>query len=186
MSKEEKAVFLGILTTLVYTATIWIEKGAFLYPFPLNEFVFAAVTFQIMRLNYSENKTSALISGATATFFLLASPYFWTFFLSTQSLANFVEGLTFEYLKLAYYVLLILWMIHTVFSMEGSKKYIVFLLAFPFFLTHPLFSFPLAELIGVLIMASVSSFYGLTKPFHLLWILMSYLVLMKYLLFYFN
>jgi hypothetical protein len=186
MSKEEKAVFLGILTTLVYTATIWVEKGAFLYPFPLNEFVFAAAVIQILRFNYRENKITALISGTTAAFFLLASPYFWTFFLSTQSLADFVEGLPFQCLKLCYYILLLLWMTHTIFSMIGNKKYLVFFLALPLFIIHPLFSIPFIELLGIVILAVVSSFYDLRKPYHLLWILLAYLALMKYLLFHFN
>jgi hypothetical protein len=186
MSKEEKTVFLGILTTLVYTVTIWIEKGAFLYPFPLNEFVFAAATLQIVRLNFKENNVTALFSGLTALFFLLASPYFWTFFLNTQALANFVEGFVFECMKLAFYIVLIVWMIHTIFGLEGFKKYVVLLLTLPFFIVHPLFSLPAAELTGILILAVTSSLYRLRQPFHLLWILLAYLAFMKYVLFFFN
>ena len=186
MSREQKVVFLGVLTTLVYAASIWVERGVFLYPFPLNEFIFAVVTFQVIRFNYSKNRNSALLSAICAAFFLISSPYFWTFFLSTAALSQFVEGILYQYLKLGYYVILLLWMIYTVFQIKGGSKYAYLIFIIPLFVLHPLLSMPFFETLGISVIALISTIKRIHKPYHLLWILLAYLTAMKYLLFYFN
>ena len=186
MSKEQRAVFIGVLITLVYPATLWIEKGILVYPFPLNEFIFFVVSAQVIFLNYKERKSTAFISGLTALFFLLTSPYFWTFFLSDFTISRFLDGGIYEMVKLSYHILLLIWMVHTIIDINGTKKYIVLFVLTSMFLISPIFWLPLIGTSAVIGTAIVASIYQLKKPFNLLWLLLAYLALMKDIFFYFN
>ena len=185
MSKDKRAVFIGILTTLVYAFTMWIEKGVFLYPFPLNEFIFFIVSAQIIWLNYSKHKRIAILSGITALFYLFSSPFFWVFFLDEINLNTFLETGIYDLAKFLNLTAVFFWMIFTLNDIKGFKRYFFYTTISALFLIS-LFIFPNEfEVLGILSVAILSLFYGLKKPFDLLWVLLAYLYLMKFLVFFF-
>jgi hypothetical protein len=186
MSKEQRAVFIGILITLVYALTMWIEKGVFLYPFPLNEFIFFVVAALFIRLNYSKNSTISLIAGITALFYLLSSPFFWGFFFDEIKLDIFLEAGIYDLLKFLHSTSVIFWMIFTLNGIQGKKRYLYYAILAPVFVLS-LFVLPQElGLLGILSAAIISLIYGLKKPFDSLWVLFSYLSLMKFLVFFFS
>ncbi len=186
MSKEQRAVFIGVLITLVYPFTIWLEKGVFLYPFPLNEFIFFIVSTQIIYLNFKKHQLVALLSGIAAFFYLLSSPFFWTFVLDQISISDFLEGGFYELIKLLYFLSLLFWMLFTLKDIKGSKRYFFYATLLAVFISSLFFWTEVLGDIGILVVAIISLIFSLKKPFDLLWVLLAYLSIMKFLFFFFN
>lgn len=186
MSKEQRAVFIGILITLVYAFTMWMEKGVFLYPFPLNEFIFFIVSAQIIRLNYLKHRTIGAISGLAALFYLFSSPFFWSFFFDEINVNIFLEGGIYDLFKFLHFVAVFFWMIFTLKDIKGNKRYFFYATTSTLFVSSLFVFHQELELIGILCVAIISLVYDLKKPFDLLWILFTYLSLMKFLVFFFS
>jgi len=55
MTSEVRTLFLGILTLVVYAASIFITQGSLIFPFPLNEFIFLAISTQFFFVNWKGN-----------------------------------------------------------------------------------------------------------------------------------
>ncbi len=186
MSKEHNSVFIGILITLVYAFTMWIEKGVFLYPFPLNEFIFLFVSAQIIRLNFLKHPSIALISGITALFYLVSSPFFWGFFLDEIYLNIFIEDGLFDLIKFLYFLSTFFWMIFTLQNICGRKKYIFYSVLIPIFIISIFILQQELSVLSILLVSIISLIYNLKVPFNLLWVLLAYLSTMKFLVFFFN
>jgi hypothetical protein len=186
MSREQRAVFIGVLITLVYAFTMWIEKGVFLYPFPLNEFIFFIVSAQFIWLNYSKHPTIAIVSGISALFYLFSSPFFWSFFFDEISINVFLETGIYDLVKILHFTAVFFWMIFTLKDIKGRKRYFFYAITTSLFVSSLFVFHQELGLIGILCIAIISLVYGLKKPFDLLWILFTYLSLMKFLVFFFS
>ena len=93
MIREERTVFLTILTFIVYAGLQWLEKGAFLFPFPLNEVTLVVIFIYILVLNRNSITTIFWIYGSVLLFKLLSQQFFWTLFLSHETLEIFFATL---------------------------------------------------------------------------------------------
>lgn len=91
MTKEVKIVFLAALTLVMYATSIFLKDGgSFVFPFPLNPFVFFVVAAQIAFWN-KQFKAIATLTFATGLFGILASEVFWEIVLSVDQQINFYD-----------------------------------------------------------------------------------------------
>ena len=91
MTKEVKIVVLAVLTLVMYATSIFLKDGgAFVFPFPLNPFVFFVVAAQIAFWN-KQYKAIATLTFATGLFGILASEVFWEIVLSIDQQINFYD-----------------------------------------------------------------------------------------------
>ena len=93
MIREERTVFLTLLTFIVYAGLQWLEKGAFLFPFPLNEVTLVVIFIYILVVNRNAITTIFWIYGSVLLFKLLSQQFFWTLFLSHETLEIFFATL---------------------------------------------------------------------------------------------
>jgi hypothetical protein len=93
MIREERTVFLTALTFIVYAAIQWIEKGIFLFPFPLNELGLLGVFLYIMITNKSTRIYSFFVYGTILIFKLLSQQFVWSLFLPPEILEVFFDSL---------------------------------------------------------------------------------------------
>jgi len=93
MIREERTVFLTLLTFIVYAGLQWLEKGAFLFPFPLNEAALVVIFIYILVLNRNSITTIFWIYGSVLLFKLLSQQFFWSLFLSDETLEIFFSTL---------------------------------------------------------------------------------------------
>ena len=92
MNREEKTVFLGTLIPIVYGSWVFLDKGTFIFPFPLNEPIFLIISFQFLIWHLKSDKIKYGLFFLTALFGLIASDFFWTIFF---------DGKTYEQLMLS-------------------------------------------------------------------------------------
>lgn len=169
MTREARAIFLATLTLIVYTVSIFITDGSFIFPFPLNEFIFLAVSAQFFWWNRKGNKWAGILAISAGISAVLSTQFFWTFVYNTERMGTFMEGLTTDYFLIGFYVLVLLGGIAT---MIRQKKGIA-----------PLFSafFVLAFVSGVFLnnalllllaygfMVVSTQLLKAFSPYHLLW-----------------
>ena len=61
MTREARTLFVGTLTLLVYSISIYVSQGSFIFPFPLNEFIFLAIAVQFFLWNRNGNKLAGIL-----------------------------------------------------------------------------------------------------------------------------
>lgn len=124
MIREERTSFLAGLTLVIYAGIQWVEKGAFLFPFPLNEivvfFVFIYFLFsnkwKITRINFT--------LGSAILFKMLSQQLFWSFFLSNESLDILYSGI---WTDLFYLLYAISWIGFAIFYLRKNESSISYL-----------------------------------------------------------
>jgi hypothetical protein len=92
MNREERTVFLGVLTPIVFGSWIFFDKGSFIFPFPLNELLFFSITLQFLIWNIKIDKFKYSMFFLTALFGLLSSDFFWTLFFDGESYEQIMLG----------------------------------------------------------------------------------------------
>lgn len=144
MIREERTSFLAGLTLLIYAFLQWIEKGIFLFPFPLNEPIIFIVYFYLLFLNNWKLTYDIFFLGLAVIFKMFSQQLFWSFFLSNESLELLYEGI---WTDLFYLLYAISWIIFSIFYFRKQGQRIsylfIFILLIPFFLgvllNHPIF-----------------------------------------------
>ncbi|MFK7784978.1 MAG: hypothetical protein AB8B56_07675, partial [Crocinitomicaceae bacterium] len=142
MTSEARTLFLGVLTLVIYAASIFISEGALIFPFPLNEFIFLAIAAQFFYLNRTGNKWAGLLSVFIGIFGVLSTQFFWTFFFSQKEMIAFMDGLTTDYCLLASYLFILIGGIATMIKQKKGVPLLLsgfFILAFiaGVMLNHP-------------------------------------------------
>lgn len=186
MTREVRTLFLGILTLVVYAASIFISQGSFIFPFPLNEFIFLAVSIQFLFLNWKKNRGPGLLAISAGICGVLSTQFFWTFILSQERMIEFMKGLTTDYFLLAFYALIV---VAGVGTMLKQKKGIPLILSAMFllaFVAGVLLNHSLLLLIAYACMIASTQVKKVYVPYHLLWVLLFVLELTKWLTFILN
>jgi hypothetical protein len=175
MNRAERLVFLAVLTSTLYALFMWIEKGAFIFPFPLNEIIFFIVGTTYLCYNYNESLLLSLLIGGFAMCSLLCSEVFLQFFLDGASWEKFHSNVL-PYLVTLQIIVLISWFIYSLYqSILLGKRFLwlipstSFILAF--FITSP----------QLLIVSFAGIGYSLSKlkltnQSYLLWYLLAFLI----------
>ena len=102
MIREERTSFLAGLTLVIYAGIQWVEKGAFLFPFPLNEIVVFFVFIYFLFLNKWKITRINFTLGSAILFKMLSQQLFWSFFLSNVSLEILYSGIWTDLFYLMY------------------------------------------------------------------------------------
>lgn len=179
MTREEKTVFLAVLVPLFFGGFILFEKGAFILPFPLNESIFLIVSILFAVRVGKHFRTKSIFSTAFAFFNLLSTEFFWSFFVPQEKIYDLAESGTLDLLKLLSAILLIIWAGITLIKGKDHFSTFLFLLFFVLYTSSLIFQIPAVEVLATLV-PFVSIFkYRNHFPYHLLWLLLSILSLMK-------
>lgn len=179
MRTEERTVTLAVLIPLMFGLLIYIETGAFIIPFPLNEAIFASVAFFFSFKHGKHFMLQSIFASAFALFNLLSTEYFWSLFLNGEQLYSLFEAGTIDLIRLLAHVLLIIWAGIGLVRGDDKVRSTVFLLFFVLMSAGLIYEIYVIYVIATLIPFIASFRYRDLYPFHLLWLLYSILSLMK-------
>lgn len=184
MTREERTVFLAILTLFVYAGVLFLEHGVVLFPFPLNEFIFlfVAIPFSFWYVKkYPVQIGLVLLSGILN---LLSTQFFWSFFLNSFEMEKLVNGISMDLLKIAYTLSLTFFAGVYFIGSNYKWKYLYFFFSVIGFFTSIIFFSSMLQLSVLTIIALIGTLKRINSPLHLLWILLASLELMKILTLY--
>lgn len=107
MTREIRTLFLAGLTLVIYAVSIFLDKGAFLFPFPLNEVLFLAISIQFFYWN-RRPIAPGIISILAGLLWVLSNQFFWEIILPHEQTASFLAGSTTDWLLTAFYTILLI------------------------------------------------------------------------------
>lgn len=178
MTREERSVSLAILTLIVYSVFMYLEKGALLFPYPLNEAIFLIISFQFFWWNRQKPGYLYLLPFAGAIINMLSTQFFWSLWFDSVQMEKLTQGPVLDMLKLIYFLVLGSWALVSVRSINGTTI-LHGILTGVLFLLPVVFPNPLTELIPLIIMAFYATRHKNQNTNHLLWILLCALQTMK-------
>ncbi len=107
MSKEGRVIALAILTIFIYAFSILLQKGAFIFPFPLNELIFFISSVSIAIYQYKQDKILSLLFPVIGLTFLLSSEFYWAIFYNSQEMEVFSNSFVTDLFKILFFLVLI-------------------------------------------------------------------------------
>ena len=172
MSREARSIFLVVLTFVIYATTEKLkENGAFIFPFPLNPFFFAAVAFYFSYLH--RNKREALIIVMpVAVFGVLSSKIFWEVILSIDQLGSFLNYPWIYWFHLFYGIAITIWGAYVVFKQNDSLARLLSAIGVLLFAVGYAIGNELLVLSGFGFLAVTTLAKPVLYPFNLLWVLL--------------
>ena len=186
MTQEAKTLFYGILTLVMYAASIFFTQGAFIFPFPLNEFVFLVIALSFLVLNWHKHKWVGMLPVVAGICGVLSTQIFWTFIYDQLEMIEFMKGLTTDYFLLAFYVLILIAGIATLIKQRTTLALVLGCIFLCAFVLGVLYNHPLFLLLAYASMIVSTQIRHVYAPFHLLWILLFALKLTEWLTFFLN
>ncbi|MDG1331333.1 MAG: hypothetical protein P8P74_03330 [Crocinitomicaceae bacterium] len=186
MTSEVRTLFLGILTLVVYAVSFFISDGSLIFPFPLNEFIFLAISIQFLYSNWTENRLAGFLPVIAGICWVLSTQFFWSFFHTQEQMLEFMDGLTTDYFLIAFYALILIGGIATMIKQRSGIALVltgVFAIAF---VTGVILNDSLLLLLGYGSMLASTQIKKVYAPYHLLWILLFVLKLTEWLTFFLN
>lgn len=148
MIREERTVFLTVLTFVVYASLQWLEKGSFLFPFPLNEIVIFGIFCYFLIINKSSRTKLSFFLGLVLFFKMVSQQFFWTLFLTNDSLEILYSSLWTDGFYLCYGLSFILFSYYFLSKKEGGNFWLVFTFCILVFLVGIVINQPMLELIS--------------------------------------
>jgi hypothetical protein len=179
MIREERSVFLAVLTLVVYSAFMLIEKGTLLFPYPLNEIILLFVVLQFAYWNGKKHVLLGILSVSTAVLNLLSQQFIWTFFLDPEAMERLTHGSLLDILRILYYLTLLTWSLTTLTETVKGRRIALISTSIIGFSASIAFPYPIVELIPLFGMMIYAIIRKPQSPMHLLWILMAVLQTMK-------
>jgi hypothetical protein len=180
MIREERSVLLSLLTLIGFSFLIFLEFGTFIYPFPLNEVAFLIVSSQFMWWHFSDHRLHLITVVLSAIFGLLASTFFWSFFLDHDTWELLYHGIWLDVFKLSNLIGTLIWMsfsLRTLIKEDIKRSWTIL---FPCLLIFGSIPYdPVLETIALSGMAIVSIIWKPQAPLHLLWVLLAGLQLLN-------
>lgn len=179
MTREDRVVSISLLIVLLYAGMILIDKGAFIIPFPLNEYILLIVSTQFAVWNWKMYKLQMILAVSTALFGLISTQLFWTFFMDTQNMEKLLDTPSLDILKLIYYILIISWGNIFLFQFKRWKSIVLILLYSSLLISAIVISNYYFEVASYITIAIVGILYKICSPIHILWMLIAVLHVMK-------
>jgi len=121
MIREERTVFLTILTFVLYSFIQLWEKGTFIFPFPLNEIAVFIVFLYFVYLNKKKLDVIWMAVGLVCFFKLLSHQFIWSIFLPNEKLELLFTGIMTDILYLLYSISFIVFTILYTKSIENKN-----------------------------------------------------------------
>lgn len=176
MKREVRLIAITTLTLLIYALSIFFDKGAFLFPFPLNQAIILLISIQFAFWNFKSFKIESILMVLFGIFSCLGNEIYWSIFLNYEQMTFFSEAIYTDIFQLisSFFVFTLAF----VFSLKqknntSSILLVLFSILFIFGITQdsPLFSSLL--IFGSYLTMSVSSFLTpKLRPINLFWILL--------------
>lgn len=179
MKREQRAVFLAILTWLIYGFSVLLDKNRLIFPFPLNEIAFLIVTIYLLRIQWRTANFQKWIVLSVALFQLISTQFYWTFFLNSEWLEQLTKSVLLDFLRIIYFLSVFIWLFYSLFGLNIKFKLpILFLLFFSLFFAfyhHLLW----LESLTFLVVGFMGYLKKTEYPFYLLWVLLAVFDLFK-------
>jgi hypothetical protein len=179
MKREARTVFLVVLTLLFYAFYYLFFYQTFIFPFPLNESIVFGVSLQFAVWNWKVNRVLVISSLVYAFFSLLATQFFWSFFLKDTKLLELSESNFLLIINLIAFLPLVGWIYCYCKEVSNSTKFLLSgIAAFGLFCAN-LFNLPILQILvfGSLFYLGFRSTNKGTN--HYLWLLMAVLGTLK-------
>lgn len=179
MTKQERIVAIAVLIPFMFGLQVLLTDGAFIFPFPLNEFIFfaAAIIFAIQL--YKFRLLESIFSTAFALFQLLSAELFWTFFLSGDQLEGLSDGPILGLVSIIAYSLLIIWAGVALIRPSDKFRSLIFIGFIGLLSAGLIFRAEHFIVAGSLLPFIAHFKYKELAPYHLLWLLFAILETMR-------
>jgi hypothetical protein len=182
MNREERTAFLGVLIPVVYGSWVFLDKGTFIFPFPLNELIFFTITLQFLLWNLKSDKIKYGLFFCTALFGLVSSDFFWTIFFDGKSYEQLMLSPLTDIFKLIHLVGIGICLTLEINAYSRYKIFLFFCIPL-LFLTGILYSSQAIIILSIIITTVFSNFKRPIAPSTLLLCLFSILEVGKLLMF---
>lgn len=180
MNREERAVALAGLTFFMFGLSVLLKDGAFVVPFPLNEFALLIVSFLFMIWHPKKGALPYLYFGS-ALAGVLGSKVFWETVLSMENLITFYEDYTVvDLANLTQGVLLVSAMIVYFISYREWYFKMVILTAIVLYGYGFVVGIPNYMLLSFIVLMVLNILKPVRQPFQLMWVLYFLLFAMQW------
>jgi hypothetical protein len=177
MNRDVKTLFLVALTLILYALSIFISSGVFVFPYPINPFIFfvIALLFAYRHGKKRKKRGMAILVILVGLFGILSSGVLWDLLLSIESIENLFAHDKAQWLKIIYGILIFIWGSSTLFMRRKAFPTLVTVIGLVLFC---LGFFGIYDPYDIFIILAytfiVLSNYikPVLRPFHLLWILL--------------
>ena len=181
MATEKRTIFLACVTLTAYALSGLLQQGKFLYPFPLNEFIFLGVGGYIAIRNFREQKVNYSILLATSICFVACRSYNWNLFLSSEDMSILVKGFTTDVFYILFYLLLTALTFRLSEDIIYPWNFIFYLVSIAFIGIGSILNLDIICILGILL--QVKTFYSkentTTTPFVYLYGFLAFLLATK-------
>tara|TARA_R110002072_G_scaffold10821_1_gene49990 strand:- start:639 stop:1196 length:558 start_codon:yes stop_codon:yes gene_type:complete len=171
MLKEDRLIFIVTLTLVVYASSIYLNQGAFIFPFPFNNIILLLVGFQFFFWNRKLG-FPALLLLLIGLFAALGTKYYWSTFLSYEAMVSLDKSLITDVFLLCSYFCIILFAISSSLRQKTWVTLILTALFCTLFIYGQIFGELLFVIISYLIMIISNLYKPVFQPLHLIWILL--------------
>jgi len=168
MIKEERTVFLSILTLLLYVIVNLVEKGIFAFPYPLNEPIVLIVSFTFFYWHYKKHYRLILLFGLSILFRLFSQNFIWNLCLSDQNYLKLTETL---FPDILYCLYLIHFFLFAFFYLKENGKNPIYIGLALFGLLISCLFFPEIEFLFLLVLSLFAFLYKRNTQIYLLLLL---------------
>ena len=86
MKKENRLIFITSLTLSFYALIILLDKGVFIFPFPLNEVIILIIASQFSYWNFKKHKVVSLIVFLIGLLSSLSNEYYWSILFNFENM----------------------------------------------------------------------------------------------------
>ena len=190
MTKEVRLLFIISLTLLIYALCIFFDKDAFLFPFPLNQFIVLIVSAQFTFWNFKKYKLASILMLIIGLFSTLGNEFYWSIFLNPENMTLFSNTIITDFFQLLSGIITIALGILFLSKQNRAINYLLssffcFTFISALIISTTLFSSLLFS-ISYLILALSVRIKPVFKPIHTFWILLLTLEASKFISILFN
>lgn len=171
MTKEVKSLFLVSITLILYSVSIFISSGSIIFPFPLNPFIFLAITIQFA-IWHSKAKMPWMIILFVAIAACLSSIIVWEIILPSAQLNSFVSSAWIDFFKIAQGIGILTWGISIARKQDHLKYSFLTVIGLSLVIIGHFQGFNVVELLGLGLITLSTHLNKVYSPFHLLWLLL--------------
>lgn len=179
MTREGRTVAIAGLTFFMFALSIFMEHGAFVFPFPLNEFVLLVVSF-LFTIWHPRKGGLPYLFLASALASVFGTQFLWEIVFSLPELEQFMSYTVVDWARLMASLFLIAAML--VFLNSYRKWYFKTIVLFcsGFYIWGLISNRLDVQCLAFLGLALLGSIRPISRPFHLIWVLYFLLFGMKW------
>ena len=171
MTREVKTIFLVALSLTIYATYTLIVQGGFVYPYPLNSFIFLAIALQFS-FWHRRQAVIALPVILVGILGVLENQIFWEMVLSTEDLEKFMHQPAIQWINLAYGLSIISWGMVTFWKQKEILPSILTIIGVLLFVYGFFFAPDIYILLSFVAIVISNTLKPVNQPFHLLWVLL--------------